>query len=165
MQRARGGGGSDRGRREASGFPHAGARVVVDAMLVGAVWAAVLVLALVPVWAAMAFGSVVAARHVVLVESRRRGWSAWRLLRSWPSQDSGFDGAVTGGSDMMSPEQFEVFDPAWWQLARWWRWLFALAPKRGSVTLVNQSGEFVQLRAMSVRYIPPSPKRRYVDEE
>jgi hypothetical protein len=59
---------------------------------------------------------------------------------------------------------FEVFDPPWWHVRRWWRWWRSKRAK-GEVefkTLLTAGGEVV--RVVRVWEVVPVPRRRVEDQ-
>jgi hypothetical protein len=115
-------------------------RRLVGAALAAAVFAALLMLA-------GAGGRATLAGYVA---------AALAILARWPSR--GFDGVYTG--DPETGDLVEVCDPAWWQVRRWVEW-HTTARQRVMVRMAR-GAEVVELRAISARFVPMSPRRRYV---
>lgn len=156
MRETRGGDGRERGG-VGEFLPFAGARLVVNSLIEGCFLAAAGVLLELDALTSVAAGLVFAVARVVQRVARERGCSVTTLLATWPSHGN-FDGVYFGGAD---GELLEVFDPPWWRVDRWRAWFFASGRRRAVVTIPWRAALIV-LRAMSVRYEPPSVRRKYV---
>jgi len=104
-------------------------------------------------------GIAFAALRCLVREARHRRCTTLALVGTWPSRGCA-DGALQGGED---GELVELFDPPWWRVGRWWTWRFAEGRRRTSA-YAFRGDEVVEVRAMSVRYVPRSPTRWYVDD-
>jgi hypothetical protein len=49
-----------------------------------------------------------------------------------------FDGMWMGSGNPMDPTIYEVFDPPWWRVDRWFRWLFT-RQRKGILTIGGRS--------------------------
>lgn len=157
MRGARGGDGRERVGDE-SFLPLRGARSLVDSLIEGCLVAAVFVLLDCGPFFALSVGLAFAIPRALQRVADARGWTLLAVVCDWPSRGFGLDGVYMGGDD---GDLFEVYDPPWWRFDRWYRWLFAEGHRR-AIMRVRRGDDEAEVRAMSVRYDPPSPRRRYV---
>jgi hypothetical protein len=76
----------------------------------------------------------------------------WRM-RMLAAKGMSLDGVRMG--DLGTGQVYEVVQPRWWQLRRWWKWL--RAPGEVTATLHGPDGKPRLVRLRAVFVVPPKP--------